>query len=36
LNWLLTDRCSLFADYDLQVNAVQALHLGSGGLQYAW
>ena len=36
LNWRLTDRLNLFAGYDLQLNAVQASHLGSGGLQYVW
>jgi uncharacterized protein with beta-barrel porin domain len=36
LNWLASDRLSLYASYDLQLNAVQTLHLGSGGLQYVW
>lgn len=36
VNWKLNDGLTLFADYDLQINAVEAFHLGSGGMQYVW
>jgi outer membrane autotransporter protein len=36
LNWQANQRLSLYAGYNLQINARQAFHLGSGGLQYRW
>src|SRR6185295_12660975 len=32
----LTSQWSLFANYDLQFNATQTSHTGSGGLQFTW
>ena len=34
--WDLNSQLSLFANYDLQVNARQTANYGSGGLQYSW
>jgi outer membrane autotransporter protein len=36
VNWILTNNFSLFANYDIQVNARQAFHVGSGGAQFVW
>ena len=35
-DWQLSSQFSLFANYDLQVNDRQALHLGSGGAEFRW
>ena len=34
--YAIRDRVSLFANYDLQFNAQQVFHVGSGGLQITW
>ena len=36
LDWRLNSQLALFANYDLQVNDRQALHLGSGGAELRW
>ena len=36
LKWQLNSRLNIFADYDLQFNALQAFHVGSGGLEFVW
>lgn len=35
-SYTINDRVSLFANYDLQFNAQQAIHVGSGGVQFQW
>ncbi len=34
--YVCTQNFSLFANYDVQVNAVQTWHAGSGGAQFSW
>ena len=34
--YVYNDHVSLFANYDLQFNAVQAWNAGSGGVQFVW
>ena len=36
LKWNLGSRVSLYADYDLMLNARYSMHTGSGGLTYCW
>jgi uncharacterized protein with beta-barrel porin domain len=34
--YAIRDHVSLFANYDLQFNARQTIHVGSGGIQFQW
>ncbi|MBL9123280.1 MAG: autotransporter outer membrane beta-barrel domain-containing protein, partial [Planctomycetaceae bacterium] len=34
--WVVDSHFSLYANYDIQINARQAFHVGSGGAQFTW
>ena len=36
VNWIVDSHFSLYANYDIQVNARQTFHVGSGGAQFTW
>ncbi len=36
IKWQINPRLNVFADYDLQFNALQSFHVGSGGLEFEW
>jgi len=36
LSWQLARRVGFYTDYDLLVNACHTIHIGSGGLTFAW
>ena len=36
ITWAIRDRVSLFANYDVQFNAAEVYHVGSGGVEITW